>query len=362
MPGTHPFKLPETLTHATIAEVCQRLPFNRITSETRCRLDGSQFSRIDGAGIAFLYLLQTRITAAGGSCEFINFPESVTAQLAAYAQAKHAHAENSPSAKPRENPITQLGKSTVTTVISIGNTLVYLGEIIWTLCTLFRGRFRKGDALLAFLRCGVQAVPVVMLIGFLLGLILAFQSAIPLKMFGGEGFVGGLVGIALVRELGLILTAILVAGRTGSAFAAELGTMKVNEEIDALETMGIRPIRFLVAPRLLAGTLALPILSLFATLAGLVGGWLVMTVLGFSTQYYIDQLQAFVHAGDLIGSICKAFIFGFMISAVGCRFGLTAGQDAGAVGTATTASVVTSIVLLTVLEGLFAVLFFAMGW
>ena len=117
------------------------------------------------------------------------------------------------------------------------------------------------------------------MIGFLLGLILAFQSAIPLKLFGGEGFVGGLVGIALIRELGVLVGAILMAGRSGSAFAAELGAMRVNEEIDALETMGLRPVRFLVLPRVVAGTSALPLLSLFVSFAGLVGGGLVMGVL-----------------------------------------------------------------------------------
>lgn len=357
-----PGNLPDALTHATVAEVCRRIPFNRLTPESRCRIDGSRFSRIDGAGVALLHLLQSRLTAAGGTCELVNFPDAVTAQLAAYSRARARSGETASPPPESENPVTRLGRQTVACCTAAGDTLAYLGEIVWTLCTLFRGRFRRGDMLLAFLNCGVQALPVVVLIGFLLGLILAFQSAIPLKMFGGEGFVGGLVGIALVRELGLILTAILMAGRTGSAFAAELGTMKVNEEIDALETMGIRPVRFLVVPRLLAGTAALPLLSLFASLAGLIGGWFVMAILGFSAQYYIDQLRTFVHAGDLIGSTCKAVVFGFMVSAVGCRFGLTAGRDAGAVGSATTASVVTSIILLTILEGLFSVLFYAMGW
>ncbi|MGN0891486.1 MAG: MlaE family ABC transporter permease, partial [Candidatus Spyradenecus sp.] len=154
----------------------------------------------------------------------------------------------------------------------------------------------------------------------------------------------------------------LMAGRTGSAFAAELGTMKVNEEIDALETMGLKPVRFLALPRIVAGTLALPILSLFATAAGLLGGWVVMAVLGFPPQYYLDQLQAFVALGDLLGSLAKAFLFGFMVSAVGCWQGLRAGRDAGAVGTATTAAVVTGIVLLAVLEGLLSGVFYAMGW
>ena len=240
--------------------------------------------------------------------------------------------------------------------------LAYLGETLCALPHLFSGRFRWGDCRLTFVRCGVQAVPVMLLIGFLLGLILAFQSAIPLKLFGGEGFVGGLVGIALIRELGVLVGAILMAGRSGSAFAAELGAMRVNEEIDALETMGLRPVRFLVLPRVVAGTLALPLLSLFVSFAGLVGGGLVMGVLGFSESYYIRQLQTFVHLNDILGSFCKAFVFGFAVSAVGCWFGLKAGRDAGAVGTATTAAVVTGIVTIAVLEGIFSVVFYAMGW
>ena len=168
--------------------------------------------------------------------------------------------------------------------------------------------------------------------------------------------------IALVRELGVLVGAILMAGRSGSAFAAELGAMKVNEEIDALETMGLRPVRFLVLPRVVAGTLALPLLSLFVAFAGLIGGGLVMGVLGFPESYYIRQLQTFVHLNDILGSFCKAFVFGFAVSAVGCWFGLKAGRDAGAVGTATTAAVVTGIVTIAVLEGIFSVVFYAMGW
>ena len=138
--------------------------------------------------------------------------------------------------------------------------------------------------------------------------------------------------------------------------------MKVNEEIDALETMGLRPVRFLVLPRVVAGTLALPLLSLFVAFAGLIGGGLVMGVLGFPESYYIRQLQTFVHLNDILGSFCKAFVFGFAVSAVGCWFGLKAGRDAGAVGTATTAAVVTGIVTIAVLEGIFSVVFYAMGW
>ncbi len=358
--------LPAALTQKTVAALCREgaLTWAGCSAQART-LDCSAVTVADGAGVAFLWVMQQRARANGGDLRLEALPAELAARLEAYAQAQQKAAA-SPEVRgahaPRENPISALGRRVCEGAAAWYAAVAYLGEVLCSLGALCSRRFRWGDCGLAFQRCGAEAVPVSALIGFLLGLILAFQSAIPLKMFGGEGFVGGLVGIALVRELGLIITAILMAGRTGSAFAAELGTMKVNEEIDALETMGLKPVRFLALPRIVAGTLALPFLSLFATAAGLLGGWVVMAVLGFPARYYLDQLQAFVALGDLLGSLAKAFLFGFMVSAVGCWQGLRAGRDAGAVGTATTAAVVTGIVLLTVLEGLLSGVFYAMGW
>lgn len=347
---THAHSLPETLDRPAVERLCREGILSGPAP------DVSAVRHADGAGLALLWVLTRRDAALGDA-----LPENLRARLADHAKAAQATSAKTAPATP-QNPISALGAAVCEAVAGWGAATAYLGEVLWSFAHLLSGRFRWGDCRTAFFRGGVQAVPVMMLIGFLMGLILAFQSAIPLKMFGGEGFVGGLVGIALVRELGLIVAAILMAGRTGSAFAAELGTMKVNEEIDALGTMGLSPIRFLVLPRVLAGTLALPTLSLLATLAGLLGGWLVMGVLGFSAHYYLSQLQAFVHLKDILGSVCKAFVFGFTVSATGCWFGLRAGRDAGAVGAATTAAVVTGIVLLAVLEGVFSVVFYAMGW
>lgn len=350
--------LPLELTKETVAVLCRAEPFYPLRKQTARMLDISHVTRIDGAGVAFLWLLQRM------GWSFSGLSELVAGQLKDYdAALAEANAERLPP-PDRLDPISALGKGTYDLVLRGRAAAAYLGEVLWYLfrAVLAPHHFRWADFRIAFYRSGVQAVPVVMLMGFLLGLILAFQSAIPLKMFGGEGFVGGLVGIGLVRELGLIITAILVTGRSGSSFAAELGTMQVNEEIDALETMGLQPVRFLVLPRVVAGTLALPALALFATLAGLLGGWLVMSILGFSTTYYMNQLQSFVHLKDLIGSFCKSFIFGFVISCVGCWFGLHAGRDAGAVGTSTTTAVVVGIMLIAILEGIFSVVFYAMGW
>ncbi len=352
-PASSPEQLPDVLDRTTVERLCREGVLTGAVPAC------SAVCRADGAGLALLWQLAQRTEAPASY--WAPLPEALRARLEEYAAAQgKISTEAVPEAA--EHPISALGRATCEAASGAAVAIAYLGEVLASFAYVLAGRFRWGDCRIAFYHCGVQAIPVMMLIGFLMGLILAFQSAIPLKMFGGEGFVGGLVGIALVRELGLIVAAILMAGRTGSAFAAELGTMKVNEEIDALETMGLRPVRFLVLPRVLAGTLALPTLSLLATLAGLIGGWLVMSVLGFSAHYYLAQLQSFVSFGDIVGSVCKAFVFGFMVSAVGCWFGLRAGRDAGAVGSATTAAVVTGIVLLAVLEGIFSVIFYAMGW
>lgn len=357
--------LPPVLNQSTVPKLIRNGAFSSLTPGAIVCVEASALRQCDGAGVAFLWTLQEHVTALGGSIVWQSLPEGVERQLEAYRRACEV-AEGDCEAQgvktPKMGAITALGRWVCDGVATWGAAIAFLGEVVFRLPLIFTRHFRVGDMLAAFVRCGAEAVPVVGLIGFLLGLILAFQSAVPLQMFGAEGFVGGLVGIALVRELGLIMTAILMAGRTASSFAAELGTMKVNEEIDALETMGVAPVRFLVLPRVVAGTLALPLLALFATAAGLVGGWLVMHLLGFSVSYFVDQLQAFVSLKDLIGSECKAIVFGFTVSTVGCWFGLKAGRDASAVGSATTSAVVTGIVLLATLEGLFSVIFYAMGW
>lgn len=354
--------LPVLLTQAQVA-VFYKSFLQQITSPTHASilLDASKIEQADGTGIAFLWYLRARCQRLGKTCTIVGLSDDYLQQLERYETAHQALTPPTAKTRPISLP-ERIGASVCDLFRQLYATIAYVGELLYDLVTLFAGHFRWSECREAFYRAGVQAVPVVMLIGFLLGLILAFQSAIPLQMFGAEGFVGGLVGIALVRELGLIITAILMAGRSGSAFAAELGTMKVNEELDALSTMGLRPVRFLALPRVLAGTLALPLLSLFATFAGLVGGWIVMAALGFSLTYYLDQLTAFVSFGDLVGSLCKAVVFGFTVAAVGCRCGLNAGSDAGAVGTATTTAVVSGIVLVAAIEGVFSILFYAMGW
>ncbi|HYL19107.1 MAG TPA: ABC transporter permease, partial [Burkholderiales bacterium] len=206
-------------------------------------------------------------------------------------------------------------------------------------------------------RVGADAAPIVALIGFLMGVILAFQSAVAMRQFGAEIYVANLVALSLLRELGPLMTAITLAGRSGSAFAAEIGTMKVNEEVNALVTMGVDPVRFLVVPRLLAGFLLCPLLTILADMIGLIGGALVMKSFSVPMVTYFQQVQAAASVGDLLGGVAKAFVFGLLVAGIGCLQGLRTGEGPSAVGQSTTRAVVGGIILIIVVDGVCAVLF-----
>lgn len=209
---------------------------------------------------------------------------------------------------------------------------------------------------------GTRAFPLCILLGVLIGVILAFQSSIPMRQFGAEIFIPQLVGISLTRELGPLLAGIVLSGRTASAYAAELGTMKVNEEVDALTTMGLDPMAWLVIPRVLAAGMVMPVLSLVMICTGLVGMAIVMATLGYPPVTVLNQLKQWLGVGDLVGGLSKAAFFGLSIGFIGCRAGLSAGRGPRAVGDAATAAVVGGIVALVVLDGVFSVLFFRLGW
>jgi phospholipid/cholesterol/gamma-HCH transport system permease protein len=227
---------------------------------------------------------------------------------------------------------------------------------------MFRPRMFRGAEFLRHLdEIGLRAFPLTLLLGFLIGMILAYQSSIPLKRFGAEIFVPNLVGISLLRELGPLLAGVVLAGRTGSAFAAELGTMTVNEEVNALRIMGIDPMVMLVLPRILAGILVMPVLTLLMNLAGLAGMTVVMESLGFPWSAVSNQLQQWLSLGDLTGGLFKSACFGLVIAAIGCRAGLAAGLGPRAVGDAATAAVVGGIVAIVAMDGVFAILFFRLG-
>jgi len=182
-----------------------------------------------------------------------------------------------------------------------------------------------------------------------------------MKRFGADIFVANLVALTIFRELGPLLTAILLAGRTGSAFAAELGTMKINEEVDALTTMGLQPVRFLVVTRVVATVAVTPLLTIFANIFGLVGGAVVMLYMGFPLVAYVNQVNMAAKSGDFLGGIFKALVFGLLVAAVGCLRGLETRTGASGVGASTTNAVVSGIVLIILVDGLFAVVYFTLG-
>jgi phospholipid/cholesterol/gamma-HCH transport system permease protein len=208
---------------------------------------------------------------------------------------------------------------------------------------------------------GARALPIIGMLGFLVGLIMAFQGAVLMAQFGAEIYIADFVGKSVARELGPLITAIIVAGRTGSAFAAEIGTMKVNEEIDAFTTMGLDPVRFLVIPRVLAATWMTPLLAVLTNIFALAGGAIVMKGLGFPLITYVNRVLAAVTVMDYTGGLIKAFIFGLLISGAGCLCGLRTGAGASAVGNSATRAVVSSIIMIVIADGIFAVLFYFLG-
>jgi phospholipid/cholesterol/gamma-HCH transport system permease protein len=239
------------------------------------------------------------------------------------------------------------------------NMLTFLGENVLAFGKLLRGRaqFRWADSLLVMQECGPQALGIVVLINFLIGMIIAFVGATQLKNFGASIYVADLVGIATVREMGCLMTGIIICGRTGGAFAAQLGTMKVNQEIEAFQTFGISPVEFLVLPRVLALIVMMPLLCIFADLISIAGGFFVSTtMMHISPGIYLHRTVAAVHLGGFLLGLGKGGFFGVVIALTGCLRGMQCGTNAAAVGLATTSAVVTGITTIISSDGLFAVL------
>ncbi len=241
--------------------------------------------------------------------------------------------------------------------------LAFLGEAVVSGFGLLRHprRLRLAELLRHLDEAGLRAFPLCILLGLLLGMILAFQSSVPMRRFGAESFIPNLVGISLLRELGPLMAAVILAGRTGSAFAAEIGTMTVNEEVDALRVMGIDPMAWLVLPRVLAAVAVMPVLALVMDLAGLIGMGVVMGSLGYPPASVIAALERSLVLKDLVGGLFKAAAFGLAVGLIGCRAGLAAGRGPRAVGDAATSAVVGGIVAMVLLDGIFATLFFRLG-
>jgi phospholipid/cholesterol/gamma-HCH transport system permease protein len=252
-----------------------------------------------------------------------------------------------------------VGERTIQGWDGILGLFTFLGQNLIALLNLLRGRaqFRWADAFLVMQQTGPQALGIVAMINFLVGLILAFVGAIELTRFGASIYVADLVGIATVREMGCIMTGIILCGRTGAAFAAQLGTMKVNEEINALQTFGLSPIEFLVLPRMVALILMMPFLCVFADLISIAGGYFVsVSMLDVTSTEYVNRTIQAIELKSFLLGVVKGTFFGFLVAYTGCLRGMQSGQTAAAVGQATTRAVVSGISAIIASDGIFAVL------
>jgi phospholipid/cholesterol/gamma-HCH transport system permease protein len=259
----------------------------------------------------------------------------------------------------QESFLGHVGGDAIKFVRSTGELITFIGEacVVTARLMIGKARFRPLDLRLFLQESGTQALPIVSLISALVGLILAFVGIIQLKLFGAEIYVADLVGIAMVREMGAIMTGIIMAGRTGAAFAAQLGTMQVNEEIDALKTLGIPPMEFLVLPRMLALTLMMPLLCLYANLMGILGGAAVAVGLyGANPMLYFDRTKEAVGLNDLGIGLFMSIVFGVLVALAGCLRGMQCGRSASAVGDAAISAVVTGIVAIIVATAIITVL------
>ena len=324
------------------------------------RLALAEGTRWDSALLLFVCDVRQWCAAAGLACDQSGLPVAVrdlTEQLARV-QAKPRPGERS------ENFLTEVGLATQDGLRKTREIYTFVGECVLSAVWLVKNpqRFRWADCLGEMQRCGAMALPIVGLISLLTGLIMAYQSAILMRQFGADIYVADAVGLVMVREMGAMMTAIILAGRTGAAFAATLGNMKANEEIDALVTLGIRPVDFLVIPRLVALALMMPLLALYANGLGILGGMVVsLGLLDIPPTAYWVETQSAIDLSDVATGLIKASTFGVLVGLAGCHRGLRAERSAEGVGKAATSAVVMGLLLIIVFDAVFSVIFNVLG-
>ncbi|RMG67413.1 MAG: MlaE family lipid ABC transporter permease subunit, partial [Calditrichaeota bacterium] len=310
------------------------------------QMDLFQIAQLDSTGLAFLVHLQRLMAKKGIQIEWVNLPPSVQAglKLMAASQKKPLRSDS-----PRESFLEQLGEEVYHLVVEdFGQFFLLLANMsIWGLTDLFTHRWRrKGEVLRQAVLIGVNALPVVLSIAFLIGAVLAIQAAEQLRQFGANLFITDLVVISMTREMGPLVTAILVAGRSGSAIASEIATMVVSEEMDALRTMGVNPVRYVAIPKLYAGLATMPALTILANILGITGGMLIAYLsLDLSVNVFMERMQQVLYFRDLLTGFIKSLVFVGLIVITSSYYGLRVRGGAVGVGQATTAAVVASIFL-----------------
>jgi len=269
-----------------------------------------------------------------------------------------------PVEKPKRSFIVSTGMATQNLIEDAKGLITFTGHLADDLFWSLRNpkQVRWGDFVDAAVQAGIAALPIVGLVSFLIGVILSFQAAIGMKQFGAVSFVGPLAALGIVREMGPLITAILLAGRSSAAFAAEIGTMTVNSEVDALVSGGLSPIRFLVVPRVLAGILVMPVLTMFADIVSIFASMVTMLAYGIPFINFYNGMLSAVGLEDIFSGLIKATLFGVVVSAVGCLRGMQTGTGAAAVGISATRAVVSSIVMIVMVDGIFAFISYKTGF
>ncbi|MDR2405090.1 MAG: ABC transporter permease [Deltaproteobacteria bacterium] len=332
------------------------------SGKKKVTLDLRELDSLDLNGAAILLDIENKLKSMGIISDVINLPPT----LEPIWNLSQETSESIPETEPKESYgfIESTGKAVVDLFKDAHQLISFYGEVTLYLFKLilrpWTGRWQL--TLKITEKSVVNALPVTALVAFLVGLILAFQSAMVMQLFGVDIFVADLVGIAIIRELGSLLTAIVLTGRSGSAFSSELASMKSNQEIDAMVTMGLSPVRDLALPRIVSMTLSTPLLTVLADMAGLLGGNVVMMAIGHPFAVFWKELFEHVDISDILTGFFKSFVFGFTVALIGCQRGLYAKDGPSAVGEATTLGVVSNIICIAVLDSLFAVVFYVLNW
>lgn len=324
--------------------------------------DASKVDSLDGAGVAFLIDLQEAQQKAGGTFTLVGLAARYQPLLKEFDPINNLFP--TPVIQPQRSFIVSTGMATQNFLDDAKGLITFTGhlaaDLVWSV--MHPREVRWGDFVNAAVQAGIAALPIVGLVSFLIGVILSFQAAIGMQQFGATSFVGPLAALGIVREMGPLITAILLAGRSSAAFAAEIGTMTVNSEVDALVTGGLSPIRFLVVPRVLAGILVMPILTLYADIVSILASMLTMLAYGIPFINFYNGMIAAVDVEDIGSGLVKATLFGVVVSAVGCLRGMQTGTGAAAVGISATKAVVSSIVMIVLVDGIFAVISYKTGF
>lgn len=331
----------------------------RITS---IRLYAEQLKNWDSLFVSFLFRLTESCRGSCVELDYSGLPAGVR-KLLALAAAVPQHTDTRNNRMPT-GLIEYTGRRALYLWKEIVEFSAFIGEVWLSVLRWMRGKayYRKQDFWLVLQQVGVSALPVVGLISVLVGMILAYVGATQLRVFGAEIYIADLVSLGTVREMGAMMTAIIMAGRSGAAFASQLGSMQVNEEIDALRTLGYSTIDFLVLPRILALVLMMPLLTLYADFLGMFGGALVGALeLDISFLQYYEQAKSAIGLRDIMAGVLKAGVFGVLVAVSGCLRGIQSGRNASAVGDAATAAVVTGMVLIIIADAVLTVLYETMG-